>query len=219
MLLSQLSRETVAIGLHPNLFGCTHPIGYRLAFGSQALATMPPTWPRPSPASAKKRILRLVSEIRTPEIAIKVGLSDVRDMPPDRSETHSVYTIASRLFSPFRRVSQKSVRVAAVTAAALNVLRHRSGLFSPGTWHLVRVVKLLRRIRLLPRPRVDLNEALRTAKAEGERRGWPWLEPVHITEGWVVWYFMTNAHYRGANANIWVDSRTGLVRKVGFTPR
>jgi hypothetical protein len=49
-------------------------------------------------------------------IGLKVGLSDVRDVPPDQSKTHSVFEIAQRLVSPFRRVSQKSVLVAALMA-------------------------------------------------------------------------------------------------------
>ncbi len=48
---------------------------------------------------------------------LKVGLSDVRDVPPDQSKTHSVFEIDRRSFSPFRRVSQTSVLVAVVIAA------------------------------------------------------------------------------------------------------
>jgi hypothetical protein len=49
-------------------------------------------------------------------LGLKVGLGDVHGVPPDPSKTNSVFEIALRLFGPFRRVSQKSVLVAALKA-------------------------------------------------------------------------------------------------------
>ena len=50
-------------------------------------------------------------------IGLKVGLSDIRGVPPEAFKTDSVFEIDRRLSAPFRRVSQKSVLVAAVIAA------------------------------------------------------------------------------------------------------
>ena len=65
-------------------------------------------------------------------IGLKVGLSDVRRVPPDPFKTHSVFKIAFQLFSPFRRVSRKSVLVAALTAALLAPTADRAATYMLG---------------------------------------------------------------------------------------
>ena len=81
------------------------------------------------------------------------------------------------------------------------------------------MVGLLRRARILPQPKVSKEEALQLAQAECSRRGWPWQEPVHVSEWFTAWYFMTNANYRGGNVNIAIDSISGRVRAAAFAPR
>lgn len=81
------------------------------------------------------------------------------------------------------------------------------------------MVGLLRRAGLLPKPKVSQEEALELARAEARARGWPWHGRVHVHEGLLNWYFMTNADFIGGNVNVWVNSRTGAIRKAGFARR
>jgi hypothetical protein len=81
------------------------------------------------------------------------------------------------------------------------------------------VVHYLRRAGVLPKPKVSRDEALEVARAECQGRGWPWHGRVLVHEGLSYWHFMTNADFRGGNVNIWVDSRTGVIRKAGFAGR
>ena len=52
-------------------------------------------------------------------IGLKVGPNDVRGVPPEAFKVDSVFETDRRLSAEFRRVSQKSVLVAAVIAAPL----------------------------------------------------------------------------------------------------
>ncbi len=81
------------------------------------------------------------------------------------------------------------------------------------------MVGLLRRLRVLRSARVGKSEAEQLAIAECHRRGWPWQDPVQVNEGFTYWHFMTNADQLGGNVNIFIDSRTGAVRKAGFARR
>ena len=62
----------------------------------------------------------------------------------------------------------------------------------------------------------DVREA---AKAECHRRGWPWVEPVHVQRRLRSWHVLTNAHYIGGNVSISVDAKTGEVSTAVFYPR
>jgi hypothetical protein len=70
------------------------------------------------------------------------------------------------------------------------------------------------------------DEATAKAKKAAEQEGWPWKEPVHakhersfIIFGQVYWRIMTNANFRGQNANILIDDRSGNVIKKAFASR
>ncbi len=70
------------------------------------------------------------------------------------------------------------------------------------------------------------EEVVRIACLVVEEEGWPWVEPVMVTRerqfflfGKVSWYIRTNAGNRGANVNIRVDDKTGLVLNKCFAPR
>jgi len=81
------------------------------------------------------------------------------------------------------------------------------------------VVRYLRRVGLLAKPKVSRDDALDVARAECQGRAWPWHGRVLVHEGLTYWHFMTNADSRGGNVNIWVDSRTGGITKAGFARR
>jgi hypothetical protein len=81
------------------------------------------------------------------------------------------------------------------------------------------MVGLLRRTRIVPQPKVSRDEAQRLARAEVDRQGWQWREPVHVSEWFTYWHFMTNTNYRGGNVVIFIDSETGRVRKANVLPR
>lgn len=70
------------------------------------------------------------------------------------------------------------------------------------------------------------DEALSIARAEAEREGWPWIEPVLATpesHGFDsprgCWRFMTNARVLGGNVNVLVDAETGDIIQKGFVRR
>jgi hypothetical protein len=42
---------------------------------------------------------------------------------------------------------------------------------------------------------------------------------VLVVEGLTYWRFMTNADSRGGNVNVWVDSRTGAIKRARFARR
>lgn len=57
------------------------------------------------------------------------------------------------------------------------------------------------------------------AKAEAERRGWPWQEPIKASGRWFRYWFMTNARHAGGNVNIRVRARDGKIIGAGFARR
>jgi hypothetical protein len=70
------------------------------------------------------------------------------------------------------------------------------------------------------------EEVIRIARLVVEEEGWPWIEPVVATRerrfllfGKVSWHIRTNAKHRGANVNVQVDDKTGLVLSKCFAPR
>lgn len=78
---------------------------------------------------------------------------------------------------------------------------------------------LLRFILLQPRPQIKRPDALGIARAECERRGWPWKDPVHVQErlrSYTVW---TNADFRGGNCVISIDLVSGEVLSAEVTRR
>ena len=66
---------------------------------------------------------------------------------------------------------------------------------------------------------VDRTQAIQIAMQHASERGWPWVEPVHVSEGLTKIHVMTNAANRGGNANIWVAITTGEVIHSGFASR
>lgn len=43
--------------------------------------------------------------------------------------------------------------------------------------------RILRSVARVPRPVLSPSHALAIARAECERRGYPWVEPIHIADG------------------------------------
>lgn len=78
------------------------------------------------------------------------------------------------------------------------------------------MINLLRRFKLLPALSFGMVAAKAAARAECGRRSWPWTEPIECTESWFSYHFRTNARHAGANADIWIDGRTGAVRNASY---
>jgi hypothetical protein len=78
------------------------------------------------------------------------------------------------------------------------------------------MIQLLRRLKMWPQLGFGMARAKAVARAECGRRSWPWTEPIECTESWFSYHFRTNAGHVGANADVWVDGRTGVVRKAGY---
>jgi hypothetical protein len=67
--------------------------------------------------------------------------------------------------------------------------------------------------KLLP-AKLTMEAAEQAARAECERRGWPWNEPVSRNRGFRGYRFWTNAKTIGGNAEIVVDANTGEIRRA-----
>jgi hypothetical protein len=67
--------------------------------------------------------------------------------------------------------------------------------------------------RLLP-AKLTMEAAEQVARAECERRGWEWKEPVIRRRGLRGYRFWTNAKMRGGNVEIVVDANTGEIRRA-----
>ena len=78
------------------------------------------------------------------------------------------------------------------------------------------MISLLRRMKLWPQLAFGMARAKAVARAECGRHSWPWTEPIECTESWFSYHFRTNAGHPGANADVWVDGKTGVVRKAGY---
>jgi hypothetical protein len=66
---------------------------------------------------------------------------------------------------------------------------------------------------------ISRAEAVELARAEVERRGLEWVEPIRVNRGiwnYAVW---TRSDYRGANLIIEVNRRSGKAAVVGQTPK
>jgi hypothetical protein len=81
------------------------------------------------------------------------------------------------------------------------------------------VRRLLRRVLFIPPPALSFEEAERIARAEAERRGWGWADPIHRHETLRGFRFRTNADKRGGNAEIMVRADTGEIVRAWFGPR
>ena len=81
------------------------------------------------------------------------------------------------------------------------------------------VIALLRRARILHKPKVGREAAEALARAESQRQGWPWEGQIHVAEGLRSWAFRTNTEYRGGNVIVVVDSRSGRIRRAFFASR
>jgi hypothetical protein len=67
--------------------------------------------------------------------------------------------------------------------------------------------------KLLP-SKITMEAAEQVARAECERRGWPWAEPVSRSRGLRGYRFWTNAKAVSGNAEIIVDANTGEIRRA-----
>lgn len=78
------------------------------------------------------------------------------------------------------------------------------------------MITLLRRLGLFPRLSLGMAKAKAAARAECGRRSWPWTEPILCSESWFSYHFRTNAGHAGANADIWIDGRSGAVKNASY---
>lgn len=62
-------------------------------------------------------------------------------------------------------------------------------------------------------------EALALARAECDRHGWTWLNPVRVARHRSTWMIKTNVECKGSNAHVEIDFYTGEVMRSGFAPR
>ena len=81
---------------------------------------------------------------------------------------------------------------------------------------LVRPLRGLLRIRPAT---ITREQALAIARAECERRGYAWEEPVLLEERLREYWIMTRADHRGGNVLIDVDIHTGVVKRFRVSPR
>jgi hypothetical protein len=68
------------------------------------------------------------------------------------------------------------------------------------------------------------EEIIRVAQAEARRRGWSWLEPVHIAVVRVtplgrVWEIRTNSQARGMNVRVEVNDWDLVIAQAGYLSR
>lgn len=73
------------------------------------------------------------------------------------------------------------------------------------------MIRLLRRLRIVPPAPISREAALEIARQECGRRGWPWQEPVHVEEGLRSYVVRTNMQMRGGNCAIRISTQTGDV--------
>ncbi len=67
---------------------------------------------------------------------------------------------------------------------------------------------------------ITKEQAIQIAKAECEKRGWTWCEPVSATSRFGGnWKIHTNEGKRGINARFVVDRFSGEVKSAGYIPR
>jgi hypothetical protein len=80
-------------------------------------------------------------------------------------------------------------------------------------------ITFLRFVLFLPKPLLSKQQALEIARAECEDRGWPWREPVLAQEHLRSYWFVTDWQFKGGNATIAVDYRSGKIVHAAFSPR
>ncbi len=78
---------------------------------------------------------------------------------------------------------------------------------------------LLRRVLRIAHPAISREEALLIASEECTRKGWPWVEPVRISEGLRSYEILTNADHCGGNVFLVVDGMTATVVRSSFARR
>jgi hypothetical protein len=78
---------------------------------------------------------------------------------------------------------------------------------------------VLRRLLGVPSPALSLQEAESIARAEAERRGWGWVEPVSRVETLRGFRFRTCTDRRGGNVEMIVRADNGTVTRAWFAPR
>jgi hypothetical protein len=80
------------------------------------------------------------------------------------------------------------------------------------------VMRVLRRIRGVE-VKLSRQQAIKLARAESERRGWPWTEPVAVSESVGHYRIWTNRGRRGGNVIIRVDVETGEIKHASYAAR
>ncbi len=78
------------------------------------------------------------------------------------------------------------------------------------------MIRVLIRSLLGIRHVVGKATAVAAAKEECLEHGWPWVEPIHVSEGPIDYRIMTNARMRGGNVYVRVRCRDGRVVRSGF---
>jgi hypothetical protein len=66
---------------------------------------------------------------------------------------------------------------------------------------------------------ISRDEALARAAEECAKRGWRWVEPIHVSERLLYFRIWTNARSRGGNASIKISVEDGSVLSAHITPR
>ncbi|WP_328470143.1 hypothetical protein OHA21_03750 [Actinoplanes sp. NBC_00393] len=61
---------------------------------------------------------------------------------------------------------------------------------------------------------IDRDQAVELARAEVERSGLPWLEPVTVSWGLFRYEVLTNTSFRGGNVIVRVNRRSGKATVV-----
>jgi hypothetical protein len=68
-------------------------------------------------------------------------------------------------------------------------------------------------------PPIDKERAIQIARAVAAERGYPWLEPTHVSEREAEFHVSSNAEELGGNLLVVVDRSTGNVREIHHYPR
>jgi len=79
------------------------------------------------------------------------------------------------------------------------------------------MLRLLRRLVGI-RQVIGQAAAIAAAREECIRRGWPWDEPIVVSEGLLVYSIWTNARSRGGNVSVRVRCNDGSILTSGMVP-
>jgi hypothetical protein len=77
------------------------------------------------------------------------------------------------------------------------------------------MLPFLHRLLHLPPP-IPHDRALAIARAECDARGWPWVDPIHVSQSPFAFHVMTNAQCRGGNVYIRIRRSDGHVLRAAF---